>query len=68
MPLPIAKPYTVKEVAEMMGVSGVTVTRIFENEKGVIILDRPEKMHKRGYRSLRIPHAVYERVVRSMTV
>lgn len=52
----------------MMGVSGVTVTRIFENEKGVIILDRPEKMHKRGYRSLRIPHAVYERVVRSMTV
>jgi hypothetical protein len=59
--------YTVKEVCRLMGFSHPTVTKLFENERGVIVLQRPEKMHKRPYRSLRIPHPVYERVLRSMT-
>ena len=60
--------YTVAEVAAMMGLSRSTVTRLFEHEPGVIILNRSERMHKRRYRSIRIPRAVYERVVRKLTV
>jgi hypothetical protein len=60
--------YTVAEVAALMGLSRSTVTRLFEHEPGVIILERPERMHKRRYRSLRIPRAVYERVGGRLTV
>jgi hypothetical protein len=45
-----------------------TVTRMFERERGVIILERSESLHKRSYRSIRISHAVYERVFRRLTV
>jgi transcriptional regulator GlxA family with amidase domain len=64
----IEGPYTAAEVAKLMGFSRPTVTRLFENEPGVIVIKRPEKMHKRSYRSIRIPHAVYERVLRRHTV
>jgi AraC-like DNA-binding protein len=60
--------YSVAEVALMLGLSRSTVTRLFERERGVIVLERPEKMHKRRYRSIRIPIAVYERVIQRMTV
>ena len=59
--------YGVDEVAELTGFSRRTVIRLFESERGVLTLERPrvEKMHKskRRYRSLRIPRAVYERVI-----
>jgi hypothetical protein len=42
------------------------VTRRFENEKGVLIVERQTK--KRNYRPIRIPRAVCERVVRKLTV
>jgi hypothetical protein len=29
---------------------------MFERERGVIILKQPERMHKRPYRSIRIPN------------
>lgn len=60
--------YTVAEVATMTGLFRSTVTRLFAHEPGVIILERPERMHKRSYRSIRIPRAVYERVVKRLTV
>jgi hypothetical protein len=60
--------YTVAEVAAMTGFSRGTVTRMFERERGVLILGRPESMHKRRYRSIRIPRAVYERVLASLAV
>jgi predicted transcriptional regulator len=60
--------YTVAEVAALTGFSRQTVTRMFEQEKGVLILERPEKMHKRGFRSIRIPRAVFDRVIRKITV
>jgi hypothetical protein len=41
---------------------------MFEGERGVLILERPESMQKRGYRSIRIPRAVDERVVRRLMV
>jgi AraC-like DNA-binding protein len=63
---------TVAEVSALTGLSRQTVTRMFEGEKGVLLLARPrvEKMHscKRGYRTIRIPRAVYERVIGRLTV
>jgi hypothetical protein len=41
---------------------------MFENEKGVLIMGRPKSMHKRRYRSIRIPRAVYERRIVQLTV
>jgi predicted transcriptional regulator len=61
-------PYTVAEVAALTGFSRQTITRIFENEPGVLVVERPGESHKRGYRSIRIPRTVYERVVREMRV
>jgi predicted DNA-binding transcriptional regulator AlpA len=59
---------TVAEIAMLTGLSRQTITRLFEREPGVLILGHPEKLHKRRYRSIRIPRAVYERVVRRLTV
>jgi AraC-like DNA-binding protein len=68
----VQRPYCVSEVAALTGLSRQTVTRMFQAEKGVLILGRPrvETMHKtkRGYRSLRIPQCVYERVVAQLRV
>lgn len=59
---------TVAEVAALMGLSRQSVTRMFERERGVLIVLRPETLHKRGYRSIRIPRAVYERVIGRLAV
>jgi predicted DNA-binding transcriptional regulator AlpA len=58
----------VGEVAALMGLSRQTITRLFEKEPGVIIVKRPETVRKGSYRSIRIPRAVYERVVRRLSV
>ncbi len=53
-------PFTVREVAELMGYSMRSIVRLFENEPGVLI--------RRGKRrTLRIPRAVYWRVLRKLT-
>ena len=61
---PTLKP---REVAELMGFTVPTILKLFENEPGVIVLERPTTMNKRRYRSVRIPRAVYERVIRRLT-
>jgi len=61
-------PFTVAEVAQLTGFSRDTVTRLFEDEPGVLKLQRPETTHKRRYVSLRIPRHVYERVVARISV
>ena len=60
--------YPVAEVGTLTGFSRQTVTRMFEQERGVIVVERPETMHKRSYRSIRIPRKVYERVIGGLTV
>lgn len=60
--------YTVDEVAALSGFSRWTVIRLFEHERGVILLERPTKMNKRRYRSIRIPRVVYERVIGKLAV
>jgi hypothetical protein len=60
--------YTVAEVAGLTDLSRMTITRLFERECGVLIVERPETTHKRSYRTVRIPRAVYERVIARLTV
>jgi transcriptional regulator GlxA family with amidase domain len=62
----VETPYTVAEVAELTGFSPQMVTRLFENEPGVLIAE--SEGAKRVYRSIRIPRAVYERVIRKLSV
>lgn len=59
-------PYTVAEVAKLTGYSPQMITRLFENESGVLIVKRQGA--KRVYRSIRIPRTVYERVIRKLSV
>jgi predicted DNA-binding transcriptional regulator YafY len=59
---------TVAEVAALIGFSRNTVKRMFERERGVLVLERSETMHKRCYRSIRIPRTVYERVIVQISV
>jgi hypothetical protein len=49
--------YTVAEVAALMGFSRQIVTEMFENERGVIVRQGAAR------RALRIPRAVYLRVL-----
>lgn len=57
---------TVTELARRRGWSTKTVSRVFEDEPGVLVLDRPETRYKRGYRTLTIPRSVADRVHRWM--
>ncbi len=60
---------TVPQIADMTGRSRRTVIRWFEDESGVLnVLDNPETLHKRRYRTLRIPRAVYERVIQTKKI
>jgi hypothetical protein len=60
--------YTAVELAKRWGFSARFVRELFYNEDGVIVIDRPERMHKRGYVSLRIPESVAERVYSRLVV
>jgi hypothetical protein len=60
--------YSVQEVAALTGWSRQTVTRLFERQRGVLILERPGSLNKRKCRSIRIPRAIYERVIGRLTV
>ena len=59
--------YTVSEVCKLTGLSIQTVIRLFERERGVLVLHK-EKRGKRRYRSFRIPRPVFRRVVSKWTV
>jgi len=64
MNTPENEAYSVAEAARLLGCSMRTVVRLFESEPGVVILRKP--MGKR--RTLKIPRAVYRRVIGKMTV
>ncbi len=50
------------QLAEMWGLSSDFIRDTFLDEPGVLKINRPETMHKRGYCSLRIPRSVAHRV------
>jgi len=54
--------YTPEKLGKLWGLSDDTIRTMFEGEPGVLVIDRPEKMHKRRYCSIRIPASVAERV------
>lgn len=53
---------TVAEAARRLNVDVDTIRRLFLNEPGVIVIAFPRK-GRRTYRTLRIPEAVFRRVV-----
>lgn len=59
--------YTLRQVGKMLQVSDKTALKLFENATGTIVIESPETMHKRRYRTFRVPRHVYERVVRSLS-
>lgn len=59
----VERHYKPAELAKLTSLSSETIRNLFRDEPGVLVIDRPEKMHKRGYCSLRIPESVAERVL-----
>jgi hypothetical protein len=57
---------TVTDVAERLKINEDTVRRLFLNEPGVLVICFPRK-GRRVYRTLRIPQAVFDRVVTRLT-
>jgi hypothetical protein len=57
---------TVADIAERLNVDADTVRRLFADEPGVIIITFPRR-GRRQYRTLRIPEAVFRRVVMRLT-
>ena len=54
--------YTVAEVSELWALSTDTVRKIFRDRTGVLMVDHKETMKKRGYRSIRIPESLMQKV------
>jgi hypothetical protein len=49
-------------MAETWGLSPDFIRDRFRDEPGVLKIDRPEKMHKRKYVTLRIPRSIAQKV------
>jgi hypothetical protein len=60
------KHYSVIEIAKLWALSEKTVRKIFEREPGVIHWGTDERLHKRAYRTLRVPETVLHRVHRKL--
>ena len=61
----VNSPYSINELVTIHGLSRRTIIRLYENEPGVLILQAsPERQRKLGrrYRTIRVPHYVFERV------
>lgn len=56
------KHYTPQQLAEAWCLSLKAIRTLFRDEPGVLVLERPETRHKRGYATLRIPASVADRV------
>jgi len=56
------KHYSPQQIAALWGRSGRFIRELFQDEPGVQKVDRPEKMHKRRYSSIRVPESVMVRV------
>jgi hypothetical protein len=58
----LEKHYTVSEVATLWQLSEDSIRRIFRDKPGVLKLNSPETLKKRGYCVLRIPETVLQKV------
>ncbi|HTU48513.1 MAG TPA: hypothetical protein VMF91_25855 [Bryobacteraceae bacterium] len=58
--------FSIGDLVELWGLSEKTIRRIFADEPGVLEWGNDEQRYKRGYKTLRIPESVVERVHRRM--
>lgn len=56
--------YTLKELSTKWHLSVGTIRRWCDEQGGVLVLNRPESMNKRGYRTVRIPQSTADAVYR----
>ena len=56
--------FSVKELAQRLGMSQAAIRRLFRDEPGVLRFGKEKRGHKRDYVTLRIPASVAERVYR----
>jgi len=59
---------TIKECSARLGLSEKTCRRIFKAELGTILLKRPGSGRKQVYCSVRVPEAVFLRVLKKMSI
>lgn len=64
--LALEQHYSPAELAARWAVSQKLLRSLFAKEPGVLRVDRPEKRHKRGYCSMRIPESVAIKVHREL--
>jgi len=60
------KKHTIPQIAHNLQVDPTTARRMFENEPGVLVLStgsKPKRGKTRGYRVLRVPDSVLQRVL-----
>ena len=57
--------WTIAELARSWNFSTDTIREWFENEQGILMLERPKTRKKRGYKTFTIPEEVADRVKRS---
>jgi hypothetical protein len=62
---PFEQHFTPEELGTRWGLSGDTVRRLFQDEPGVLVIERAGKRSRR-YRTLRIPESVALRVHRRL--
>lgn len=60
--------YSPEQIAEFWSLSPDTVRRLFENEPGVLAIERPRVYGKRRYRTLRVPESVAKRVYHRLSL
>jgi hypothetical protein len=63
------RPYTVRDLMALHGLSHHTITKLYENEPGILVYQsQPKQRGQRPYRIIRVPRHVYERVKHRMEV
>src|ERR1035437_2930175 len=60
--LPFEQHFSPSALGELWGLSPDFIRDRFRGESGVVCIDRPETLHKRGYQTLRIPKSATARV------
>jgi hypothetical protein len=61
-PVSVERHYAPYEVAELWHFNVETIRRLFQDEPGVVVLQSPVKRGRRGYKTIRIPQSILERV------
>lgn len=59
--------WTVGEVAQLLHVHRATVTRMFQDEPGVVKIGKTRRSGRRPHLTLRIPDAILQRELRRLS-